>query len=232
MRISVNTPALVAGAALFAATLGAQTDWPTYGHDEFSTHHSPLKQIDTKNVSKLERTWTYHMLDLSAPVGVAPPPPAVPGAPAGGGRGRGGRGAAGAADQGDDAPAPAAAAGRGGRGAAAGASGGRGGGGAQGARSEATPIVADGVMYIPTPQRRVIAIIPETGQELWSYDLASTNAATRGVEYWPGDAQSPATVFFGTTDGRLVGLNAKTGKPVPGFGVEGFVDIKAGYKGS
>src|SRR3989442_206555 len=43
---------------------------------------------------------------------------------------------------------------------------GRGGGG--GANSEATPIVVNGVMYVPTANR-VVALEPETGKEIWQY---------------------------------------------------------------
>jgi len=94
--------------------------------------------------------------------------------------------------------------------------------------SEASPIVVDGVMYLPTPYNHVVALVPETGKELWSYEIEGANASTRGVEYWPGDGQSPASIFFGTTNGRLIALNAKTGKPIPGFGSEGFVDMRVG----
>ena len=38
------------------------------------------------------------------------------------------------------------------------------------------------------------------------------NPARRGLDY-----QSPAQVFFGTDTGKLHALNAKTGKPSPGF---------------
>ena len=31
------------------------------GNDLAGTRYSPLKQIDTKNVNKLVRAWTYHM---------------------------------------------------------------------------------------------------------------------------------------------------------------------------
>jgi len=44
-----------------------QTDWSTYGHDAASTRHSPLKQINTGNVSKLVRAWTYHMSPQAEP---------------------------------------------------------------------------------------------------------------------------------------------------------------------
>ena len=52
--------ASVLGVALVGAAL-AQNDWPTFGHDLAGTRYSPLKQIDTGNVSKLVRSWTYHM---------------------------------------------------------------------------------------------------------------------------------------------------------------------------
>ncbi len=35
-------------------------DWPMYGHDAGGTRYSPLDQINTKNVAKLERAWTFH----------------------------------------------------------------------------------------------------------------------------------------------------------------------------
>jgi quinoprotein glucose dehydrogenase len=79
---------------------------------------------------------------------------------------------------------------------------------------------------MPSPYNRVIALQAETGKELWHYELQGVNASTRGVEYWPGDSTSPATIFFGTTDGHLVALNAKTGRLKPGFGNEGIVNMK------
>lgn len=100
--------------------------------------------------------------------------------------------------------------------------------GARGRTSEASPIVAGGILYMPSPYSRVVALEPETGKEIWHYQLQGANASTRGVEYWPGDALSPATILFGTTDGHLVALNAKTGQLIPGFGNEGLVDMKAG----
>lgn len=197
MRLNPTALAVTTFLVLTSAA-NAQTDWPTYGHDPGNQRHSPLKQINAGNVSKLTRAWTYH-LTVEAPTGAA----AVQGeVPAGAGRG----------------PAGAPAAGRGGRGA----------GGGRGRTSEASPIVVGGILYMPTPWNRVVALEPETGKEIWHYELGTANASTRGVEYWPGDATSPASIFFGTTDGRLVALNAKTGKLVPGFGNEGTVNMKLG----
>ena len=92
--------------------------------------------------------------------------------------------------------------------------------------SEATPIVVNGVLYMPTPYSTVIALDPDTGKELWEYKLDHGRAAGRGVSYWPGDARTPPSILFGTSDGRLFSLNAQTGKPTDGFGVNGNVDIK------
>ncbi|HEY2014742.1 MAG TPA: pyrroloquinoline quinone-dependent dehydrogenase [Bryobacteraceae bacterium] len=46
---------------LHSATLAASDPgWTAYGHDQGGTRYSPLKQIDTRNVSKLKVAWTYH----------------------------------------------------------------------------------------------------------------------------------------------------------------------------
>ena len=94
--------------------------------------------------------------------------------------------------------------------------------------SQATPIVVKGKLYLPTPYGTVIALDPETGNELWSYKMDHGRPAGRGVAYWPGDAKTPPSILFGTGDGRLISLNAETGKPTAGFGVDGAVDIKTG----
>src|SRR5262245_41599988 len=94
--------------------------------------------------------------------------------------------------------------------AGAGAGRGRGGGGGGGGRVSTTPIVAGGMMYFPTPNGKVVALEPETGKQVWVADLGGANASTHGLEYWPGDSQAPPTLFFGTNNGRLMALNAKT----------------------
>ncbi len=80
---------------------------------------------------------------------------------------------------------------------------------------EATPIVADGVMYITESWSKVAALDAKTGKELWTYDpkvpgqtgrYACCDVVNRGVALWKG------AVFVGTLDGRLVKLDAKTGK--------------------
>jgi glucose dehydrogenase len=102
-----------------------------------------------------------------------------------------------------------------------------GGRGGNGPNSEATPIVVNGVMYLPSANR-VIALEPETGKEVWSYTVTGGLPSRRGVAYWPGDRANPPRIIF--TAGRwLIGLNANTGKIDPGFGKEGEVDMTVPY---
>lgn len=93
--------------------------------------------------------------------------------------------------------------------------------------SEATPLVADGLMFISSPYHEIVALNPETGTEVWKYDTPGSGLPSqRGVEYWPGDGVHPAEVLCGTRDGKLIALEAKTGKPVASFGKDGVVDMK------
>ena len=91
--------------------------------------------------------------------------------------------------------------------------------------SEATPLVKDGILYLTTPYSRVAAVDPVTGQEIWSYQLPASNPSTRGLEFWKGDGSTPAQIVFGSSDGKLYSLDAKTGKPNPGFGDNGIVNL-------
>ena len=98
---------------------------------------------------------------------------------------------------------------------------------------ETTPLIVNGVLYLSTPSDRIIALEPESGSELWKFDLQTDSTsrksrAHRGVAYWPGDARTSPRILFGTLDGRLIALNARTGQKVPGFGNEGEVNLKTG----
>jgi quinohemoprotein ethanol dehydrogenase len=79
---------------------------------------------------------------------------------------------------------------------------------------QATPIVVDGTMYTTGVWSVVWALDAKTGELLWTYDpqvprewgrYACCDAVNRGVAVWKG------AVYFGTLDGRLVSLDAKTG---------------------
>jgi len=78
--------------------------------------------------------------------------------------------------------------------------------------TEAVPIVVNGILYAPTTARTFVALEGDTGREVWKHDLGSARAPTRGVTYWAGDAQNPARILAGTSDGRLIALDAASGR--------------------
>jgi glucose dehydrogenase len=94
--------------------------------------------------------------------------------------------------------------------------------------TEAVPIMVGGLLYTPTIQHSIVALEPETGEEVWTYDLGKASGTLRGVTYWQGDKDARAQIFVGTSDGALIALDAKTGKLVPGFGNKGMVDLRPG----
>ena len=80
---------------------------------------------------------------------------------------------------------------------------------------EATPIVTGGVMYVSTAWSRLYALDAGSGRELWRFDPkvqgregfdACCDVVNRGV------AVAGGRVFLGVLDGRLIALEAKTGK--------------------
>ena len=98
-----------------------------------------------------------------------------------------------------------------------------------GGAAEVVPLVVDGSMYIST-QTRVVALAPETGEEIWSYDIEGGGSSPRGVSFWPGDATHPARIFV--TQGRnLIAVNAVTGESSTGFGDDGAIDMTVPYNG-
>jgi quinoprotein glucose dehydrogenase len=93
--------------------------------------------------------------------------------------------------------------------------------------STATPIVADDVMYFPSPYGRVVALNATTGKQIWAYDLPRGDQPPfRGVSYWPGDKAHGPRILFGTINGFLTALDAKTGERIHDFGDDGSVDLK------
>lgn len=79
--------------------------------------------------------------------------------------------------------------------------------------SEATPIVARGVMYTTEPPGKVTALDAATGDSLWSFDRDTPNdlslccgTVNRGVAVLGGK------VFVGTLDAHLLALDARTGE--------------------
>jgi quinoprotein glucose dehydrogenase len=85
-----------------------------------------------------------------------------------------------------------------------------------------------GVLYTSTARRTIVALDPATGKEIWKHELEKGGAPNRGVSYWPGERGVAPRILAGTTDGRLIALDAATGTLVPTFGDRGAIDLRAG----
>ena len=82
---------------------------------------------------------------------------------------------------------------------------------------EASPIVIDGVLYVTSAWSKLFAFNARTGKLLWKHDPQVPGAigikgccdvVNRGVAAWKG------RIYLGAYDGRLIALDAKTGKVV------------------
>src|SRR5947208_2299670 len=93
------------------------------------------------------------------------------------------------------------------------------------------------ILFLTTANSQVAALDAANGSELLKYDpYADINIAqprasggvNRGVAYWTDGKQS--RIFLGAADGRLISLDAKTGRLDPKFGKGGTVDLRQGME--
>jgi len=104
--------------------------------------------------------------------------------------------------------------------------------------NESTPLMIGGVLYTSTSLSQVAAIDAATGETKWVYDPkiyenglgfpANDGWLHRGVAYWRnGDDER---IIMLTAFAQMIALDAKTGKPVPGFGNDGRIDLTEGLR--
>ncbi len=102
---------------------------------------------------------------------------------------------------------------------------------------KATPLMVEGALYLSTPLGQAAAIDAGTGDTLWVYDPQSyTGTAyphaptipsnSRGAAYWTDGEE--ARILWGTSDGYLYAVDARTGEPCLDFGTNGRVDLMDG----
>jgi alcohol dehydrogenase (cytochrome c)/quinohemoprotein ethanol dehydrogenase len=85
-----------------------------------------------------------------------------------------------------------------------------------GARVEATPIIADGIMYTTGPMSTVFALDARTGDPIWHWDPAIPDEDQGGPSVCCGDVNRGVAIFgdkiyVGLLDGRLVALRRADG---------------------
>ncbi|HJN43969.1 MAG: pyrroloquinoline quinone-dependent dehydrogenase [Vicinamibacterales bacterium] len=181
----------------------ANGEWPTYGGDLGSTKYSPLDQIDATNFGNLELAWRWRSADAfmskTTPTG---------------GEWRASSDAIFEAlnqedpDRWRDGQAPYT------------------------NNLKATPLMVGGRLFINMPTSQGAAIDAATGETLWVYNPKTYEAGTttmtarwnqRGVAYWGGGESG--RVYWGTSNGYLVCVEADTGRPCLDFGEQGRLDL-------
>jgi quinoprotein glucose dehydrogenase len=102
---------------------------------------------------------------------------------------------------------------------------------------ETTPVMLGDTLYLSTPLHNAVALDANTGRQLWRFDPDATEWASgeklgvgyvhRGVAVWSGSGAEPRRVFLNSR-WKLFALDARTGKPIPGFGTNGVLDLSSG----
>jgi quinoprotein glucose dehydrogenase len=95
---------------------------------------------------------------------------------------------------------------------------------------EATPVYADGRLYLSTPQGTVASLDADTGQEVWRVDLQIRKDANYSDFANRGPALDGDRLYIGTVDARLVCLERRNGQRCEGFGRKGEIDLTAGLR--
>ena len=100
------------------------------------------------------------------------------------------------------------------------------------AEYQANNLIVDGVLYTPTPTRKIIALDAATGKELWQWDPANEptgagSARQRGLVYWTNENGGEQRLFTGV-NGFLLAVDPKTGKTIRDFGENGAINLGSG----
>ena len=205
--IAIITLAAVTGSAQRSHRPStAQGEWPTYGGDLASSKYSPLDQIDAGNFARLRVAWRVNTPDAVLSMTLA-------------------NGAEWTASstaifaelnridpkRWRDRQPPFV------------------------NNFKATPLMVGGTLYLNSPSSVGAAYDAKTGALRWTYNPKSYEAGTttmsarwnqRGVGYWTDGKEE--RIYWGTGDGYLIAVDAKTGLPITGFGANGRVDLMEG----
>ncbi|MBX9628906.1 MAG: PQQ-binding-like beta-propeller repeat protein, partial [Burkholderiales bacterium] len=79
------------------------------------------------------------------------------------------------------------------------------------------PLAVDGVLYYTSASGQVWALDGATGEMIWRFQAKLDQERSEGTFYNPynrGLAVGFGNVYIGTTDGRMIAIDAKTGKQV------------------
>ena len=202
--------AWLAAACLAATPAGAQQgtedgEWRSYAADAWGTKYAPLDQVTGDNFGDLQLVWRWRSADTHLPreddhgISLVPAETVFD------------RLAADNPDLWQTRPTIS--------------------------RLSATPLMVDGVLYLATPLYQAAAIDARTGETLWVHNPRIYEAGSpplpmpwnhRGVAYWEDPATGAARIIWGTGDGYLTAVDARTGLLASDFGDGGRVSVEAG----
>ena len=96
-------------------------------------------------------------------------------------------------------------------------------------RSQNTPLMVGGLLYVSTGLGSIAALDAATGEVVWSDDPPPAGGSpVRGVAHWR-DPAGPDARVIAVVGPHLVVLNARTGERYRDFGDGGVVDLRQGY---
>jgi quinoprotein glucose dehydrogenase len=103
-------------------------------------------------------------------------------------------------------------------------------GGFSSSNFKSTPLLDDGVLYVPWLNHGMAAIDAGTGKTLWTFEPqpadigGGASLAPRSLSFW-SDGTSKR-LFHNSLDGRLISVDAKIGQPDPKFGRNGWINLR------
>ena len=100
------------------------------------------------------------------------------------------------------------------------------------AEYQANNLIVDGILYTPTPGRKVVALDAATGAVRWTWDPAKEGpgrgrARQRGLVYWENEEGGERRLFTAVA-GILFALDPASGKVIKDFGEEGSIKLGSG----
>jgi quinoprotein glucose dehydrogenase len=103
---------------------------------------------------------------------------------------------------------------------------------------ETNPLVIDGTLYGYTPALKVVALEASSGRTRWTFDPGLNGLEVAPGRHFTGPARGMAYWHEGHERRLLVGvmqylfaLDPNTGKPIPGFGTNGALDLRVSLRG-
>jgi quinoprotein glucose dehydrogenase len=88
------------------------------------------------------------------------------------------------------------------------------------------PLIVGNVMYVLARNNSLVALDATSGKEIWIHE-ALQGIAPRGINYWESEDHQDRRLIF-QKNGFLEEIDAKTGKSILTFGMQGLVDLHQG----